>query len=565
MRTNTQIPPHTKPSPKSHPARPACHSRGPVIRFLCTALLILLAACNGRDAANAFDPDTLHIGNGGEPKSLDPHAVTGIIEERLLSALFEGLVNLDLDTLQPIPGAAKSWDVSEDERTYTFHLDESARWSNGDPVTAHDFAFAWRRILSPEYAAEYAYMLYPIENAEAFHRGELTDFAQVGVRTLDDHTLEIRLRAPTPWFFSLQIHFTFYPVHRPTLEAHGGPLERDTPWTRPGSHVSNGPYRLTEWRPNDRIVVEQNPHYRDAPSVRIPRVVFLPIQNPSTEERAFRAGEIQITNALPLPKVAAYRERNDPALRIDPFLAVEFVRFNTERAPFDDPRVRKAFALAIDRQTLVDSVLRGGQRPAASYVPPGTGGYEYGDSPALHRFAPGDARALLADAGYPNGEGFPEVTMIYDTSDNNRIYCEAVQEMWRNHLGVRVQIENMDGKTWLARQMNRDYDLARSFWIADYDDPMNFLDMYLAASGNNRTGFNRTEYDDLIRSAVDQTGPEREATLRRAETLLLETAPITPVYIYSKVYLAHTQLQGLTPNRLGRIHWPNLNWPTPTP
>ena len=253
-------------------------------RALCTACLgaLVLVACSPNSSAPPLDDaTTLYMGSGGEPKALDPQIVTGIIEERLLSSMFEGLVNLDLETMQPIPGVAEEWDVSLDETVYMFHLREDARWSNGDTVTAHDFVYSWRRILSPGLAAEYAYMLYPIENAEAFNRGDLTDFSQVGIKALDDRTLEATLRAPTPYFFALQIHFTFYPVHRGAVEAHGGMLERNTTWTRPGNLVSNGPFTLTAWSPNKEIVVTKNEHYWDRDTVRLDRIVFRPIQNPT--------------------------------------------------------------------------------------------------------------------------------------------------------------------------------------------------------------------------------------------------------------------------------------------
>ena len=508
----------------------------------------------------------MQVGNGGEPKALDPHTVTGVIEERILSALFEGLVNLDLETMEPVPGVAESWEISENGTVYRFLLRNDARWSNGDPVTAHNFVYSWRRILSPAFAAEYAYMLYPIENAEAYHAGAIEEFDSVGVRALDSRTLEVRLRAPTPWFLSLQIHFTFYPVHRPTVESHGDMLQRDTPWTRPGNMVSNGPYRLAEWVPNDRIVVERNPEYWNRNALNLERIAYRPIQNPSVEERSFRAGELHITYGVPLTKIESYRRYASPALRIDPYLGTEFIRFNTRRQPFDDSRVRRAFGLAIDRAVLTKQVMKGGQQVATSYVPPGTGGYTYGrtwESGPVHEYQAGTARRLLAEAGFPEGAGFPPTAMIYDASDNNRIYCEALQQMWQRELGVRVQLQSMDTKTWLASQMQGDYDLARSYWIGDYNDAMNFLDMYLSQSGNNRTGFANTEYETLLSQAVMSEGDARTALFRQAEDILLREAPITPVYHYTKVYLAVPQLEGLVPNILGRVNWRDLNWKRP--
>ena len=525
---------------------------------------IFLAACSfGTGTVEVSGGTTLYMGSGGEPKALDPQIVTGLIEERLLSSMFEGLVNIDLKTMQPIPGVAQAWDVSPDETVYTFHLREDARWSNGDLVTAHDFVYSWRRILSPDLAAEYAYMLYPIKNAEAFNRGDLRDFSEVGVRALGDRRLEVTLRAPTPYFFTLQIHFTFYPVHQATIEAHGGMLERDTPWTRPGNLVSNGPFTLSAWSPNKEIVVTKNPHYWDRDAVQLESIVFRPIQNPTVEERIFRAGEIDLTYGVPLTKIPTYQRDKPEIIRIDPYIATEFIRFNTTRRPFDDPRVRNALALAIDRDTIVARVLKGGQDPATAFTPPNTGGYTYrADTSASEpRHAPDEARRLLAEAGYPDGKGFPGVTLLHDTNDNVRIYCEALQNMWKKELNIAVQLQTQDGKTWLSNMIALNYDLARSFWAADYPDPSNFLEMFFSNTGNNRTGFNNAEYEDLLRRAsILADDAERNALYNAAESILLRDAPITPVYHQTRAYLVSPRLQGLQPNNLGRISYKDLSF-----
>jgi oligopeptide transport system substrate-binding protein len=534
--------------------------------LVLAALLLMPLACGrdpGPDPGRDGPPGaTLRIGNGGEPRSLDPQLVTGIIEERLLSSMFEGLVNVDFETMTPIPGVAESWEVSADGLVYTFHLRDDAVWSNGDPVTADDFSYSWRRILTPALAAEYAYLLYPIENAEAFNTGTETDFGKVGVKAVDSRTLEVRLRAPTPYFLTLQIHFSFYPVHRETIEKHGAMTQRDTPWTRPGNHVSNGPFKLKAWTPNKEIVVEKNPRYWDRDRVQLERIVFLPIQDPTTEERLFRAGELDVTNTLPVSKVQEYRAGPPNALVVSPILATEFIRFNTTRKPFDDARVRHALSMAIDREALVEHVTRGGQRPAHTFVPPGLGGYAYGTHaepgaegiPRGQPFEPERAREYLAAAGYAGGAGFPEVTLIYDTNDNNRRYCEALQNMWLTQLSLRVRLQNMDGKSWLSAMMNLDYDLARSFWVADYPDPSNFLEMFYAVSGNNRTGFAREAYDDLLRRAsMAADTAERRRLFDLAERTLLADAPIAPVYFQTRAFLKSERVDGLAPNHLGRI------------
>jgi oligopeptide transport system substrate-binding protein len=534
-------------------------------RILIAALVVLPIACGGHRAA-APDYTTVRVGNGGEPKSLDPQLVTGVIEERLLSSMFEGLVNIDLATMQPKPGVAESWEISADGLTYTFHLRGDAKWSDGAPVTAQDFVYSWRRMLSPALAAEYAYMLFMIDGAEAFNAGKETDFSKVGVKAIDPRTLEVKLRAPAPYFLLLQIHFSFYPVQRATIEKFGAMTDRDTHWTRPGNHVSNGPYHLVGWTPNREIVVEQNPHYWGRADLHLQRIVYLPIQDPSAEEREFRAGELDLTYAMPNLKVESYLRDHPDQVRTDPLVSTEFIRFNTKREPFDDPRVRRAFAHAIDRKAIVEHVTKSGQSIATSFVPPGLGSYAYGsteprDSAISHIFDPGLARKLLAEAGYADGAGFPEVTLIYDTNDNNRRYCEALQNMWQENLGVRVQLQNLDGKTWLSSMIALDYDLARSMWSADFADPSNFLDMFYATSGNNRTGFSDPDYEAMLRDASESPDPaERNALFDAAERRLMEAAPITPVLYRTRPYLKNPHLEGVTPNNLDRIDWRRLHW-----
>lgn len=526
------------------------------LHLLFAAIPAALSACSSPSGPSINTDSVFRIGNGGEPKSLDPHVVTGVIEDRILSALFEGLVNLDLETLKPIPGVAESWSISDDGTVYTFHLRQDARWSNDNPVTAHDFAYAWERILTPALAAEYAYMLYVIRNAEAYNTGAIGDFSEVGVKAPDEHTLEVTLRAPTPYFLSLQIHFAWYPVHRPTIERFRAFTDRNSPWIRPENFVGNGPFRLREWSPNARIVVTKNPAYWDRDNVRLNEIWFLPYSNALTEERAFRAGDLDLTYTVPYAKIAVYQHEHPELIRIDPYLGTEFIRFNTTRPPFNDARVRRAFSMAIDRETLVNRVMRGGQKPAYAFVPPGTAGYT-----STYRVAydPPAARELLAEAGYPNGGGFPTVELLFDTGDNQRIYVEALQHMWKEALGVDVALRNQDHKTWLTSMISLDYDLARSFWIGDYVDPSNFLEMFYANSGNNRTGFASKEYEALLRRAayaIDDS--ERNDLYRAAEELLLSDAPIVPVYFHTRPYLKSPRVLNLVPNILGRISYKDL-------
>ncbi|MDQ1257694.1 MAG: oligopeptide transport system substrate-binding protein, partial [Candidatus Hydrogenedentes bacterium] len=407
------------------------------------------------------------MGNGAEPQDLDPQITTGVPEHRLSTVLFEGLVTLDFASpdLPPIPAVAERWTVSDDGLVYTFTLRENARWSNGDPVTARDFVYSWQRVLSPKLASEYSYMLFCLKNAKAFNEGKIADFAKVGVKALDDRTLEASLEAPTPYFLSMQVHNSWFPVHQATIERFGKMDERSTPWTRPGNHVGNGPFLLERWSPNEVIRVVKNPHYWDAAKVRLDAIEFYPIDNQLTEERSFRAGELHLTESVPLSKIEVYQRVNPDLIHIDPYLGSYYYRFNVTKPPFDNVLVRRAFAMAIDRETLVAKVLKGGQKPASCFTPPGVAGYTCA---ASIPYDPGEAKKLLAQAGYPDGKGLPPIEFLYNSSENHKLIAEAIQNMWKLNLGVEVGLANQDWKVYLDSMKALNYQIARSGWIADY-------------------------------------------------------------------------------------------------
>jgi len=528
-----------------------------VASVVCVVLLTTLGGCEReRRTEKATLEGVLLVGNGAEPQELDPHLVSGVPEHRILSALFEGLVDLDPATLEPIPGTAERWSISPDGTVYTFYLREDARWSNGEAVTAQDFLYAWERILTPALASEYASMLHCVENARAFNTGEIADFAEVGVKALDDRTIEVRLEHPTPYFLSLHIHYTWYPVPRKVIEALGGMTARDTKWTQPEHMVSNGAFKLVEWEPDKVIRAEKNPHYWNAEQVQLRAIAFYPIEDAMTEDRTFRTGGLHLTENVPLPKIEVYQKENYPHLHIDPYLGTYYYRLNTTKPPFDDERVRRAFALSLDRDTLVTQVVKAGRQPAYYYVPPNTGGYT---SRARVPYDVKQARRLLAQAGYPNGKGFPKVELLYNTSDDHKRIAEAVQQMWKKALGVEVQLLNQDWKVYLDSMNTLNYNIARSGWIADYNDPYNFLECFLSGNGNNRTGYASPEYDRMVQKAASilhKAG--RLATYQQAEALLLKDAPIIPVYFYTRPYLKSPDLKNWQPNHLGYISWKSL-------
>ncbi|MBN2307373.1 MAG: peptide ABC transporter substrate-binding protein [Candidatus Hydrogenedentes bacterium] len=520
--------------------------------------LALGAGCSKTEtpAVRAAREGVLLVGNGAEPQALDPHLVTGVPEHRIATALFEGLCDLDPATLEAVPAVAESWAVSDDGCVYTFTLRPDAKWSNGDAVTADDFAYAWERILSPALASEYAYMLHCIKNAKAFNEGELDAFGQVGVRVVDARTLEVTLEEPTPYFLEMQIHYTWFPLHRATIEQFGGMTERGTKWTRPGNLVGNGAFTLERWEPNRVLRVVKNDHYWNADAVRLSAVEFHPIEDTLTEERSFRTGNLHLTENVPISKIEGYQRDTPGLIRIDPYYGSYYYRLNVTRPPFDDVRVRRAFAMAVDRDTLVARVVRAGRRPAGNLTPPDPSGYTCAASIPYDVEA---ARALLAEAGYPNGEGFPPTELLYNTSENHKLIAEAVQQMWKDNLNVHVALLNQDWKVYLSSMSTLDYQMARSAWIGDFVDPINFLECFVTGGGNNRTGWASPAYDALIgeaRRTLD--AGQRMAVLEKAERVLLDEAPIIPVYFYTRVFLIAPELRGVESNLLGYINFKRL-------
>jgi len=400
-------------------------------------------------------------------------------------------------------------------------------------------------------------MLHCIQNAKAFNVGALTDFSQVGAKALDDYTLQVTLAHPTPSLLSMQVHSSWFPVKRASIEKHGAIDVRNSGWTRPGELASNGPFKLTEWKPGLVIVVAKNEHYWDATSVKLNAVRFYPMEDLQTEERSFRSGDLHITGDMPIGKIPVYQRENSAALVIHPYLGTYFYRFNVTKPPFTDARVRKAFALALNRDEIVQNVTKGGERAASSFVPPDTAGYT---SANAMPYDPDQARKLLAEAGFPNGQGLPPVELLYNTSENHKLIAEAAAEMWKKELGVMVTLLNQDWKVYLSSMNALDYQMARSAWVGDVLDPINFLECFLTGGGNNRTGWSSPQYDDRIAQAQQAADAgERNRLLNEAEGILLDEAPILPVYTYTRKFLKSPALKGWEPNILGYVLYKNLS------
>ena len=528
-------------------------------------LSILLATCVTLTGCGSSETNvvagnksgTLYWGNGTEPQSLDPQIATGVPEHHVISAVMEGLVLKDRKTLEPRPGVAKTWDISNDGRVYTFYLRENAKWSNGDAHTADDYVWSWWRALQTTLGNQYAYMLFPIKNAKRYYDGETSDFSDVGVKAIDNRTLQVTLTNPTPYFLQLLDHYSLFPVHQATIEKFGRADERGTRWSYEGNLVGNGPYKLEEWKINRHITVTKNPYYWDEANVSINSIVFKPVDNAVTEERMFRAGALHVTSSIPADKIAIYQEKSAPELKITPYLGTYFYRLNINTPQLQDKRVRRALGMAIDRKQLVDNITKGGQIPAYTMTPPGTMGY-FPESTL--NFDPEAAKRLLAEAGYPNGEGFPPIEILYNTNEGHRKIAVALQEMWKNYLNIDIKLLNQEWKVYLATESAGDYQISRGGWIGDYVDPNNFLDMFLCNGGNNRTGWCNEEYDRLILEvAPSQSSHEQRLKIfQQAETILLEDMPIIPVYTYTSIKLLHPSVRNFDDNILNQAMYKDL-------
>jgi oligopeptide transport system substrate-binding protein len=518
-----------------------------------TLLTAFLTACGGGETnvEKGNRANMLYYGLGAEPQDIDPQVTTGVPSSKVEGALFESLINNNPGDLAPIPGTAKSWTISADGTIYTFTIRPSARWSNGDPVTAEDFRWSWQRALTPTLGNPYGYMYNPIKNAKEYRHGEVVDFAQVGIKVIAPLTLQVELSVATSYFLGLLTHPVFYPVHRASLEAVGNPYQIGQPWTRPGRLIGNGAFKLTEWKLFKDITVEKNPHYWAADSVRLSAIKFVITENISTEERMYRADQLHVTNDTPIDKMPRYREEKPSEFFNNPYLGTYFYRFNVTKPPFDNLMVRRALAMTVNRDHVVKHVAKGGQIPAYTITPPNTNGY-FAESDLT--FEPEKARQLLAEAGYPNGEGFPVTELLYNTSESHRKLAVALQQMWKTELNIDITLRNEDWKVYLESQKQGDYEISRGSWVGDYLDPNNFLDLWVTEGGNNRTGWSNAEFDKLVLelapSASDQTA--RYDLLRQAEKILTDDLPILPVYTYTTKFLVKPCVKGLQPNILNK-------------
>jgi len=514
----------------------------------------LLAGCGKSTTASApagdHAPQVFRFANGTEPQDIDPQVISGVPEFHLVMALFDGLVIPDPKDLHPIPGLASSWEVSPDGITYTFHLRDNLKWSDGVPITTDDVLTSWKRMISPKVASEYAYLIYNfVKGAKDYYEGRETDFSKVGFSAPDSKTVVVTLNSPTPFLINIiadHYAWSILPIH--TLLKFGVLTDRSTQWTKPGNFVGSGPFMLKEWIQEEKIVVVRNPNYWDAANVKLDEVDFIPTEDISGEERMFRAGQLDITNEVPDSKIEVYKREHPELLHLDPFLGTYFYRCNVARPPLNDKRVRQALAIAIDREEITRDIRKGGEKPAYAISYPGDAGYT---PKARISGTLDDARRLLAEAGYPGGKGMPTLQILYNTAESHKQIAEALQEMWRTRLGVATELVNQEWKVYMDNQHAINFQLERTGWIADYADPHVFLEIWETGNGNNDTNWGSPAYDQLLKDALHaKDTAERYGYYQKMDAILVDECPILPIYYYSRRYLMSPKVRGFWPNVL---------------
>ena len=497
-------------------------------------------------AIHSANADTiLRRGNGSEPKGLDPHTSEGTSEANIKRDIFEGLTARGKDAAV-IPGVAEKWDISADGKTYTFHLRDTT-WSDGTPFTAHDVVYAWQRDVDPATGGKYSFLLYPVKNAKAIAEGDIKDPGQLGAKATDDHTLVVELEAATPYFLDMLTHVSTYPVPRHIVEKHG------KNWTRPENIVGNGAFKMTAWQPNAHITLKKSDTYWDKDNVKLDQVIYYPTEDQNTELKRYRAGELDMTYEIPLDQIKWLRENLKDELKTGPLLGAYYYGFNLTRPPFkDNPKLREALTLAIDRDIITNKITGTGETPIYGIVPPGIAGYDnYRPAYAGLSQQERDERAkqLYAEAGYSKDKPL-KVELLYNTSENHKKIAIAITAMWKKTLGVEAQLINQEWKVFLnTRQEKTSTEAFRAGWFGDYNDPNTFLELYLSKAGLNDSGYDSAKFDGLLQQAsLEQNPAKRAVLLKEAEQELIDSYAIAPIYSYVSKRLVKPYVKGYSPN-----------------
>ncbi len=503
---------------------------------------------------------------GADPKTIDPQLNSAVDGSTIIHNAFEGLMRED-ENSKIVPGTAEKYEVSDDGTVYTFHIRKDAKWSDGKPVVAGDFEYAWKRALNPEVAAEYAYQLFYIKNGAAYYNqekvgGKVATAEDVGVKVIDDNTLEVTLEAPVPYFLSLAAFPTYFPVRKDIIEGN------EEKWTlKPDTYISNGPFKMSEWKEKESITFVKNENYWDAKNVKLETLEVKLIDDQITYLNAFKSGEIDVIESPPQAEIPTLLDEG--TAKIYPYLGTYFYVINVSDKAKDvdpkaaealsNPKFRKALSLAIDKQLIVDKVAQGGQAPATSYVPAGildSIGEEFQKDYSSKGANIEEAKKLLEEAGYPNGEGAPTITFTFNTDQGHQNIAQAVQDMWKTNLGINVELKNEEWAVFQDTRNNFQYSMARHGWIADYNDPMTFLDMWTTGNGQNNAGYSNKEYDKLIAQAkVELDDAKRTELLHKAEDILMDESPIIPLYYYTNVLCIDKNVKGTYKSPLGQMEF----------
>lgn len=519
---------------------------------LARVKLILVATLALMFAGQAFAA-TLNIHNGGDPSSLDPHKVSGDWENRIVGDIFEGLVTEDRGA-SPIPAQAESWTISDDGKVYTFKLRQSAVWSDGKPVTAGDFVYALRRLMDPKTAADYAYLQYPIANAEKINKGDINDLGQLGIKALDDKTLEITLEQPTPYFLSALTHYTAYPVPKHLVEAKG------SDWVKIENIVTNGPYKPIDWVPGSHVTTTKNDKYYDVASLKIDGAKFFVLEDNGAALKRYRAGEFDILTEFPTDQYEWIKKNLPGEARVAPFAGLYYYVINSNKPPFDNADVRKALSMSINREVIGPQILGTGELPAYSWVPPGMANYgapaevdwkdlDYGAKLAA-------AKKLLEGAGFNTANPLT-LQLRYNTNENHKRIAVAIAAMWKP-LGIKVELLNTETKVHYAEIKQNILDVARAGWLADYNDADNFLTLLKSTVGNNYGRWANAEFDALLDKAnATQDMKARADLLRKAETIALNDTAAIPIYYYLARNVVSPKVKGFENNAfdIHRTRW----------
>ncbi|WP_291633619.1 peptide ABC transporter substrate-binding protein [Clostridium sp.] len=531
----------------------------------------MLSGCSSKPKTDATGevPQVITFNLGAESKTIDPALSTAVDSGTIIGNAFEGLMRLDDNDL-PIPGMADKYELSEDGLTYTFHIREGVQWSDGQPVVAGDFEYAWKRVLTPATASEYNYQLFYLKNGQGYNESGLAaadktpgvkpaTIDDVGVKATDDSTLVVTLENPTSYFLSLMAFQTYMPVRKDVADT-------DPAWaTKPETYITNGAFKLKEWLPKDVMTFVKNDKYWDVSNIKLDTINYKMLENETAALSAFKAGQMDMLRTPPASEIPGLIK--DGFCQITPNLGTYYYAANLTPRAFDvnpeaakalqNVKVRKALNLAIDREAIVENVSKGGQIASTSFVPHGMKEPDGKDFTSKEYFpAAGDvtqAKALLAEAGYPEGKGFPRITLLYNTLVGHQNIAAAIQDMWKKNLGVDIELQNQEWKVFLKTRNDKQYELARDGWLGDYTDPMTFLDLFASGSGNNDPGYDNPEYDAKILAAKKELDPAKRMTiLHEAEDILMENMVIIPIYEYTNTIVIKPNIKGTRTSPLGQ-------------